>query len=62
MQMQRSTMGRPTAARVQRAAPLRRTALVCRAAGTPYPADWLKKDFTVIGLGFLGWTIPSTIG
>jgi len=53
---------RATAGRVQRAAPVRRAALVCRASGTPYPGDWLKKDPLAIGLGFLGWTLPSTIG
>ena len=64
MQMQRSTLAArgATTARVLRApAPVRRAALVCR-AGTPYPADWLKKDPLVIGLGVLGWTLPSTIG
>jgi hypothetical protein len=24
--------------------------------------DWLKKDPLVFVLGFLGWTVPSTIG
>eukprot|EP00882_Tetradesmus_deserticola_P019039 GHRQ01020481.1.p1 GENE.GHRQ01020481.1~~GHRQ01020481.1.p1 ORF type:complete len:160 (-),score=43.02 GHRQ01020481.1:689-1168(-) len=43
-----------------RAAPASRRAVVVR-AGTPYPSDWIKKDPLVPVLGFLGWTIPSTI-
>ncbi|GBF99827.1 photosystem I subunit O [Raphidocelis subcapitata] len=62
MQSRAAVARRTPAGRVQRAAPARRAALVCRAAGAPYPGDWLKKDPLVIGLGFLGWTLPSTIG
>ena len=27
-----------------------------------FEADWLKKDPLVFVLGFLGWTVPSTVG
>ncbi|KAK9842360.1 hypothetical protein WJX81_008491 [Elliptochloris bilobata] len=31
-------------------------------SGTEYPNNWLNKDPLVFVLGFLGWTVPSTIG
>ncbi|KAI8465276.1 MAG: photosystem I reaction center subunit O [Monoraphidium minutum] len=43
---------------MQRAAPVLRSRSVRVCAGNPYP-EWLKKDPLVIGLGFLGWTIPA---
>jgi photosystem I subunit PsaO len=60
MQLSMQRVSAPRAAVRARPAPMRR-ALVVRASA-PYPSDWLKKDPLVLGLGFLGWTLPSTIG
>lgn len=31
-------------------------------SGQAFDRNWLKTDPLVLGLGFLGWTIPSNIG
>ena len=65
--MQKATLARRAGAAAPRlavrAAPSsRRAAVAVRASGTPYPQNWLPKDALALGLGVIGWTLPSTIG
>jgi photosystem I subunit PsaO len=47
----------------RRVAPASRRALIVKAqSGKPFDSNWLKTDPVVLGLGFAGWTLPSTIG
>jgi len=51
---------RPATA-VRRVAPISRRVVTVRAAGSPYPSNWLNKEPLALVLGFLGWTVPSNI-
>eukprot|EP00217_Crustomastix_stigmatica_P007477 CAMPEP_0183794508 /NCGR_PEP_ID=MMETSP0803_2-20130417/3884_1 /TAXON_ID=195967 /ORGANISM="Crustomastix stigmata, Strain CCMP3273" /LENGTH=131 /DNA_ID=CAMNT_0026038913 /DNA_START=46 /DNA_END=441 /DNA_ORIENTATION=+ len=39
-----------------------RKAVVVKAASDDFDSDWLKTDPLVFVLGFMGWTVPSSIG
>eukprot|EP00878_Enallax_costatus_P044317 GHUV01052801.1.p2 GENE.GHUV01052801.1~~GHUV01052801.1.p2 ORF type:complete len:102 (-),score=20.41 GHUV01052801.1:932-1237(-) len=52
---------RPLRSAVRSVAPASRKLSVTVRAGQGYPNDWIKRDPLVPVLGFLGWTIPSTI-